>query len=69
MDAGQQSEPDDALKPSTLREISPHSWRYLARRTLHEFLRDDCLDLARGPDLLRDTRRAARPDCRYLFAR
>jgi hypothetical protein len=23
----------------------------------------------RGPDLLRGTRRAARPDCRYLFAR
>jgi membrane protein len=48
VDAGQQSEPDDALKLSTLREISPHSWRYLARRTLHEFLRDDCLDLAAG---------------------
>jgi membrane protein len=43
VDAGQRSEPDDALKPSTLGEISPHSWRYLARRTLHEFLRDDCL--------------------------
>ena len=48
MDAGQRSEADDALKPSTLREISAHSWRYLARRTLHEFLRDDCLDLAAG---------------------
>jgi membrane protein len=48
VDPGQRSEPDDALKPSTLREISAHSWRYLARRTLHEFLRDDCLDLAAG---------------------
>ena len=48
MDAGQRSEPGDALNPSTLREISAHSWRYLARRTLHEFLRDDCLDLAAG---------------------
>ena len=36
------------MKPSTLREISAHSWRYLARRTLHEFLRGDCLDLAAG---------------------
>jgi len=48
VDPGQRSEPDGAPKPSTLREISAHSWWYLARRTLHEFLRDDCLDLAAG---------------------
>jgi len=48
VDPGQRPEPDAALKPSTLREISAHSWWYLARRTLHKFLRDDCLDLAAG---------------------
>jgi membrane protein len=48
VDPGQRPEPDVALKPSTLREISARSWWYLARRTLHEFLRDDCLDLAAG---------------------
>jgi membrane protein len=46
-EAGPRPEPDAAEKPST-RQIRGHSWRYLARCTAREFLRDDCLDLAAG---------------------
>lgn len=41
-------EPDAPAKPSSLRQISRRSWRYLLRRTFREFLRDESLDLAAG---------------------
>ena len=40
--------PDAAGKPRSLRQITARSWRYLLRRTLREFLRDECPDLAAG---------------------
>jgi membrane protein len=40
--------PDAAGKPKSLRQITARSWRYLVRRTLREFLRDECPDLAAG---------------------
>lgn len=41
-------EPDARGKPTSLRQISRRSWRYLLRRTLREFFRDEALDLAAG---------------------
>ncbi|MFP5283162.1 MAG: YihY/virulence factor BrkB family protein, partial [Actinomycetes bacterium] len=41
-------EPDADVKPDSLRQISRRSWRYLLRRTLREFWRDECPDLAAG---------------------
>ena len=41
-------EPDAAFKATSLRQISRTSWRYVLRRTVREFFRDDCLDLAAG---------------------
>ena len=41
-------EPDASVKPTSLRQITSRSWRYLLRRTLREFLRDECPDLAAG---------------------
>lgn len=40
--------PDAPGKPTSLHQISRRSWTYLLRRTLREFLRDDCFDLAAG---------------------
>ena len=47
-DAKPRPDPDDAQKPTSLRQITRRSWRYLLRRTLREFLRDECPDLAGG---------------------
>ncbi|MFP5282486.1 MAG: hypothetical protein ACLGIF_03445 [Actinomycetes bacterium] len=41
-------EPDADVKPDSLRQITSRSWRYLVRRALREFLRDECPDLAAG---------------------
>ena len=40
--------PDAPGKPTSLRQISRRSWAYLLRRTVREFLRDDCSGLAAG---------------------
>jgi len=41
-------DPDAAGKPKSLRQITARSWRYLLGRTLREFIRDECPDLAAG---------------------
>jgi membrane protein len=41
-------DPDASRKPTSLKQITTRSWRYLLRRTLREFLRDECPDLAAG---------------------
>ena len=41
-------DPDAPGKPTSLKQITTKSWRYLLRRTLREFLRDECPDLAAG---------------------
>jgi len=41
-------DPDASAKPEKLGEITGRSWRYLLKRTLREFLRDECPDLAAG---------------------
>lgn len=46
--AEQRPEPDAAPKPDRLRQITRRSWRYLLRRTVREFIRDECPDLAAG---------------------
>lgn len=38
--------PDAAGKATSLAQITPRSWRYVASRTLREFFRDECPDLA-----------------------
>lgn len=47
-DAKQRPDPEAPQKPTSLAEISRPSWKYVASRTLREFLRDDCPDLAAG---------------------
>jgi len=46
--AAERPEPDAPRKPTSLAQISRPSWKYIGRRTLREFLRDDCADLAAG---------------------
>lgn len=46
--AEQRPDPDATEKPTHLRQISGRSWRYLLRRTIREFVRDECSDLAAG---------------------
>ncbi|MGR0220365.1 YihY/virulence factor BrkB family protein [Agromyces sp. ZXT2-6] len=46
MDNADQLDPKDPRKPHSLGEISPRSWRYVARRTVREFIDDECLDTA-----------------------
>jgi membrane protein len=41
-------EPDASGKPTSLKQITTQSWRYLLRRTVREFFRDECPDLAAG---------------------
>ena len=41
-------DPDGSGKPTSLKQITTTSWRYLLRRTLREFFRDECPDLAAG---------------------
>lgn len=45
---GERPEPDARTKPSSLRQISRKSWRYLLSRSVREFIRHECLDLAAG---------------------
>jgi membrane protein len=46
--AGGRAEPDGRGKPHRLRQLTRRSWRYLLGRSLREFLRDECPDLAAG---------------------
>jgi membrane protein len=39
-------DPEAAIKPGSLRDLSRESWRYVARRTMREFSKDQCTDLA-----------------------
>jgi membrane protein len=39
-------DPEDAIKPGSLRDLTRESWRYVARRTMREFSKDQCTDLA-----------------------
>lgn len=38
--------PEDSAKPDSPRDIRKPSWRYVARRTVREFSKDQCTDLA-----------------------
>ena len=40
------ADPDSAEKPSSPAQITKPSWRYILRRTVHEFRRDECTDSA-----------------------
>ncbi|WP_334173209.1 YihY/virulence factor BrkB family protein [Sinomonas sp.] len=40
--------PDDARKPRRPQDVTKPSWRYIARKTLREFMNDQCMDLAAG---------------------
>ena len=40
------ADPDDAAKPDSLGDLRRDSWRYVARRTVREFSKDQCTDLA-----------------------
>ncbi|MGR0320078.1 YihY/virulence factor BrkB family protein [Agromyces sp. ZXT2-3] len=39
-------DPRDPRKPARLTEITPRAWRYVARRTIREFIDDECVDTA-----------------------
>lgn len=39
-------DPDDARKPDTPREVTKRSWGYIARKTVREFIADECPDRA-----------------------
>lgn len=41
-------DPESDAKPDSLSEIKPPTWKYTARKTLREFLSDQCTDLAAG---------------------
>lgn len=38
--------PDDPRKPESPTDMSPTSWKYVAQKTRHEFVSDQCTDLA-----------------------
>jgi len=38
--------PEDSSEPVPTSDLKGNSWRYVARRTVHEFSKDDCTDLA-----------------------
>src|SRR3954453_9204727 len=40
--------PDDPRKPDSPTDVTKPSWRYIARKTLREFTKDQCPDLAAG---------------------
>lgn len=44
--AGQAPAPDDARKPGSPRDLDKPSWKYITRKTLREFSKDQCPDLA-----------------------
>ena len=47
-DASARPAPDAPGKPTSLRQITRRSWAYLLRRTVREFLNDDCYGHAAG---------------------
>lgn len=46
--AGQAPDPNDSRKPGSLRDLEKPSWKYIAKKTLREFTKDQCPDLAAG---------------------
>jgi len=46
--AGQAPDPNDARKPGSPRDLDGTSWKYIAKKTLREFNKDQCPDLAAG---------------------
>jgi membrane protein len=44
--AGQAPDPNDARKPDSPKELDKPNWKYIARKTLREFNKDQCPDLA-----------------------
>ncbi|WP_018763047.1 YihY/virulence factor BrkB family protein [Arthrobacter sp. 135MFCol5.1] len=44
--AGQAPDPNDSRKPGSPRDLEKPSWKYIARKTLREFSKDQCPDLA-----------------------
>jgi membrane protein len=40
------ADPDDSAKPDSLGDLRRDSWKYVARRTVREFSKDQCTDLA-----------------------
>ncbi|MFP5311856.1 MAG: YihY/virulence factor BrkB family protein, partial [Actinomycetes bacterium] len=44
--AGQAPDPNDARKPDSPGDLEKPSWKYIARKTLREFTKDQCPDLA-----------------------
>ncbi|MDT0171212.1 YihY/virulence factor BrkB family protein [Pseudarthrobacter sp. BRE9] len=46
--AGQAPDPNDARKPGSPRDLDKPSWKYIAKKTLREFSKDQCPDLAAG---------------------
>jgi uncharacterized BrkB/YihY/UPF0761 family membrane protein len=43
---GQAPAPDDSRKPDSPTDVSKPSWQYIAKKTLREFTKDQCPDLA-----------------------
>jgi membrane protein len=46
VDRDETADPEDGPKPDSLRDLRKDSWRYVARRTMREFSKDQCTDLA-----------------------
>ena len=44
--AAQAPAPDDSRKPDSPKDVDKPSWKYIARKTLREFSKDQCPDLA-----------------------
>ena len=44
--AGQAPDPNDSRKPDSPRELDKPNWKYILKRTLREFNKDQCPDLA-----------------------
>ncbi len=44
--AGSAPAPDDSRKPDSPTDVSKPSWQYIAKKTLREFTKDQCPDLA-----------------------
>jgi membrane protein len=44
--AGQAPDPNDARKPDSPKELDKPNWKYIAKKTLREFNKDQCPDLA-----------------------
>ena len=46
VDRDESADPDDSAKPDSLGDLRRESWTYVARRTVREFSKDQCTDLA-----------------------